>query len=62
MHEQILELLENKQYIQEFFISKRNGKYTIPIKSSYKNYVQGTIVESSSKGTTVFMDLGNFNI
>ncbi|MDU2266418.1 endonuclease MutS2 [Clostridium celatum] len=47
---------ENKQYIQEFFISKRNGKYTIPIKSSYKNYVQGTIVESSSKGTTVFME------
>ena len=32
---------ENKKYIQEFFISKRNGRYTIPIKSSYKNYVQG---------------------
>ena len=47
---------ENKQYIQEFFISKRNGRYTIPIKASYKNYVQGTIIESSSKGTTVFME------
>lgn len=47
---------ENKQYIQEFFISKRNGRYTIPIKSSYKNYVQGTIIESSSKGTTVFIE------
>lgn len=47
---------ENKQYIQEFFISKRNGRYTIPIKASYKNYIQGTIIESSSKGTTVFME------
>lgn len=47
---------ENKQYIQEFFISKRNGRYTIPIKASYKNYVQGTIIESSSKGTTVFIE------
>lgn len=47
---------ENKQYIQEFFITKRNGRYTIPIKASYKNYVKGTIIESSSKGTTVFME------
>lgn len=47
---------ENKQYIQELFISKRNGRYTIPIKASYKNYVQGTIIESSSKGTTVFIE------
>ncbi|MDU2489877.1 MAG: endonuclease MutS2 [Clostridium celatum] len=54
--ERFLKNSENKQYIQEFFISKRNGRYTIPIKSSYKNYVQGTIIESSSKGTTVFME------
>ena len=46
----------NKEYIQEFFISQRNGKYTIPIKAAYKNYVQGIIVETSSKGTTVFME------
>ncbi|SHH72632.1 dsDNA-specific endonuclease/ATPase MutS2 [Clostridium collagenovorans DSM 3089] len=46
----------NKEYIQEFFISKRNEKYTIPIKSEYKNKVQGSIIETSSKGTTVFME------
>lgn len=54
--ERFLKNSENKQYIQEFFISKRKGRYTIPIKASYKNYVQGTIIESSSKGTTVFME------
>ncbi|MCY6958107.1 endonuclease MutS2 [Clostridium brassicae] len=47
---------QNKEYIQEFFISQRNGKYTIPIKAAYKNQVEGTIIETSSKGTTVFME------
>ncbi|WP_294189169.1 endonuclease MutS2 [uncultured Clostridium sp.] len=47
---------ENKQYIQEFFISKRNGRYTIPIKSAYKKNVKGTVIEASSKGSTVFME------
>ncbi|MDW8800225.1 endonuclease MutS2 [Clostridium sp. A1-XYC3] len=47
---------ENKEYIQEFFISQRDGKYTIPIKAAYKNQVQGTVVEASSKGSTVFIE------
>ncbi|HBJ2608439.1 mannonate oxidoreductase [Clostridium botulinum] len=46
----------NKEYIQEFFISQRDGKHTIAIKAAHKNKVQGTIVETSSKGTTVFME------
>ena len=46
----------NKEYIQEFFISKKDERYTVPIKASYKNQVAGTIVEMSSKGSTVFME------
>ncbi|MBY0596380.1 endonuclease MutS2 [Bacillus bingmayongensis] len=46
----------NKKYIQEFFISKKDDRYTIPVKSSYKNQVAGTIVEVSSKGSTVFIE------
>lgn len=49
----------NKRYIQEFIISKRNDRYVIPIKSSYKNEVDGTILDSSSKGTTVFIEPQN---
>ncbi|MGE8003791.1 endonuclease MutS2 [Lysinibacillus sp. NPDC093216] len=55
----------NKTYIQEFFISKKDDRYTIPIKASYKNHVQGTIVEVSSKGATVFMEpstVGKLNV
>ena len=47
---------EYKKYIQEFFVSKRNGRFTIPIKSAYKNNVPGEIIETSSKGLTVFME------
>lgn len=46
----------NKEFIQEFFISKKDDRFTIPIKASYKNQVQGTIIESSSKGSTVFIE------
>ncbi|CUP80317.1 endonuclease MutS2 [Clostridium baratii] len=46
----------NKKYIQEFYVSKRNDRFTIPIKASYKNKVEGTIVEASAKGSTVFIE------
>ncbi|KXZ15073.1 mannonate oxidoreductase [Bacillus nakamurai] len=46
----------NQKYIQEFFISKKDDRYTIPIKASYKNQVPGTIIEVSSKGSTVFIE------
>lgn len=46
----------NKPYIQEFFISNKNGRFTIPIKASFKNQVAGSIVEASSKGSTVFIE------
>ena len=46
----------NKEYIQEFFISKKDDRFTIPIKATYKNQVDGTIIEASSKGSTVFIE------
>lgn len=46
----------NKKFIQEFFISKKDDRYTIPIKSSYKNQVAGSIIKASAKGSTVFIE------
>ena len=54
--EKFLKSSTNKIFIQEFFVSKRNYRYTIPIKAAYKNQVPGIIVESSSKGSTVFIE------
>jgi len=46
----------NKEYIQEFFVSKKNDRFTIPIKVAYKNQVEGSIIEVSAKGATVFIE------
>ncbi|OAA90114.1 endonuclease MutS2 [Clostridium coskatii] len=59
--EKVLKNSSNKKYIQEFFISKRNGRYTIPIKAAYKNQVPGNIVETSSKGSTIFIEPNNIS-
>lgn len=46
----------NKTYIQEFFITKKDDRFTIPIKASYKNQVSGSVIEVSAKGATVFIE------
>lgn len=53
---QFLNSSANRKFIQEFIISQKNDRYTIPIKASFKNQIQGTVVEVSSKGSTVFME------
>lgn len=47
----------NKNYIQDFFVTRRQGRLTVPIKSSYKNMVSGVVVESNEK--TAFMEPDN---
>ena len=54
--EKFIKNSSNREYLQEFFISQRNGRYTVPVKAAYKNNVKGTIVEVSSKGSTVFIE------
>ncbi len=46
----------NQKYIQEFFVSNKDGRYTIPIKAAYKNQIAGSVVEVSSKKATVFIE------
>ena len=51
----------NKKYIQEFLICKRDERYVIPIKANYKNEVKGVILDTSSKGSTVFIEPENIS-
>lgn len=46
----------NKKYIQEFIITKRDDRYVVPIKSSFKNEVEGVVLDTSSKGNTIFIE------
>lgn len=45
-----------KSYLQDFFISKRNGRFVIPIKAAYKNMINGNVIDKSSTGSTVFIE------
>ncbi|WP_207694870.1 DNA mismatch repair protein MutS2 [Enterococcus sp. DIV0212c] len=47
---------QNKPKIQEAIIVKKNDRFTVPIKATYKNQISGTVVDASSKGTTVFIE------
>lgn len=47
---------DNKTKVQEAIIIKKNDRYTVPIKASYKNQVKGTVIDLSAKGTTAFVE------
>lgn len=47
---------KNKEMIQEAMIVQKGEYYTIPIKASYKNKIDGTIIDESNKRTTVFIE------
>ncbi|OTN86912.1 DNA mismatch repair protein MutS2 [Enterococcus faecium] len=47
---------KNKEIIQEAMIVQKGEYYTIPIKASYKNKIDGTIIDESNKRTTVFIE------
>lgn len=46
----------NAQYIQENYIVERDHHYLVLIKSSFKNQVSGSVIDTSSKGNTVFIE------
>ncbi|MFN3631679.1 endonuclease MutS2 [Exiguobacterium profundum] len=46
----------NREMIQDGFVTKKQDRFTIPIKASYKHKVAGTIVDTSNRGTTVFIE------
>ncbi|MDF2881384.1 MAG: hypothetical protein K0R54_1941 [Clostridiaceae bacterium] len=54
--ESVLKNPKYRDYLQDNLVSMRNGRYVIPIKSQYKNVLNGNIHDSSSSGSTVFIE------
>ncbi|MBC8061604.1 MAG: endonuclease MutS2 [Clostridiaceae bacterium] len=45
-----------KNFIRDALVSQRNGRYVIPVKSEYKNNIEGDVLDKSGSGSTVFIE------
>ena len=46
----------NSKYIMDQVITIRDGRFVIPVKDEYKSYVKGFIHDTSSSGSTVYIE------
>ncbi|MFI3237843.1 MAG: endonuclease MutS2 [Lachnospiraceae bacterium] len=58
IHTQLNSLLNGsmRSMLQDAVITMRNNRYCLPVKSEYKNHVQGMIHDQSSSGSTFFIE------
>ena len=54
--EQVLQNLSQKGYLQQDFTDVRDGRYVIPVKTSFQNEVEGLTYESSASRQTIFIE------
>lgn len=49
-------LKSKKEFFSDYFISNRNGHYTLPVKKEYKFQISGSVIDTSSSGATLFIE------
>lgn len=54
--EGILRSPANKEYIQDATVSLRNGIYVIPVRREHRKSIEGDVLDTSSSGSTVFVE------
>lgn len=59
LKDKVNSMAKSKKYtpfMQDQMVVEKNGRYTLPIKREYRSKVNGTIVDSSSSGATLFIE------
>lgn len=44
------------KYLQEAIITQRDGRFVVPVKSEYRNEIKGIVHDTSSTGSTMFIE------
>ncbi len=45
-----------KQYLQDAIVTKRNGRYVLPVRAEYRGQVQGIVHDTSGSGATLYIE------
>jgi DNA mismatch repair protein MutS2 len=63
VHQRILDRLNklvqsprNSQYLQETFVTQRQGRYVIPVRAEFKGRIRGIVHDQSASGATLFIE------
>lgn len=57
MHERVNQLMRaNKNYLADSFATMRNGHICIPVKREYRYKINGSVLDKSSTGNTLFVE------
>ena len=54
--EKIIRSTTYQKYLREAIITQRDGRYVVPVKQEYRNMVAGLVHDTSSSGSTVFIE------
>ncbi len=46
----------NQSYMTEAFVVNRNGRICVPVKKEYKTKIQGSVIDKSTTGNTLFIE------